>query len=303
MQKGMAMRLLRLVLFLFIFVAVGQSSPTAVAQTEATTVERLAIDLWPDYDQHAVLVLLTGTLASNTPLPATLTIPLPADAQLHAVARITSDNMMTDDVDFDLVDNQLVFLMPDSRFRVEYYMPYTAVDQERHIDFHWQVPFQVNQLEVAVQRPLAASQLQTDPAAVSVGPESDGLTYHILPVTAVAANQAYTVQVQYSMPQATLSINNQQIAPPLTQATLPTPNQGINWALWLAVFGGLLIAIAAIWQLLNQQKPSPKPKRPLPTKAPSPAAKQTAVPRFCRQCGHPLNPSDKFCRGCGTAVK
>lgn len=299
------MRLFAWFILLFIFVGINHYPPTAVAQTEAVTVERLAIDLWPDYDSPAVLVLLTGTLASNTPLPATLTMPLPAQAELHAVARITSDNMMTDDVDFDVSNNQLRFTLPDSRFRVEYYLPYTAVDDQHSIQFVWQVPFHVNQLELAVQRPLAASDLQTEPAAVSIGPESDGLTYHILPVTAVAANQPYTVQVSYTMPQASLSINGVQTAPPLDPSILPTPDANINWALWLAVVGALFIGVALVWQVANQAKSQAKPKPKHPTAVAKPsvqAAKQTATPRFCRQCGKPLVAGDKFCRQCGTAV-
>ena len=67
----------------------------AQAQT-AVTLQALDVELWPDYDESAVLVLLTGTLAANTPLPVTVTLPLPEGTDFNVVARITDDNVMTD---------------------------------------------------------------------------------------------------------------------------------------------------------------------------------------------------------------
>ena len=62
-------------------------TPSAQAQLPVTNIETLILDIWPDYDEPNVLVLMTGTLPANTSLPATVTIPLATGAEINAVAR------------------------------------------------------------------------------------------------------------------------------------------------------------------------------------------------------------------------
>ena len=72
-----------LLLLLLLLVAL----PVA-AQTEVTQLDTLTVELWPDYDRPAMLVILTGTLPESAALPATVTIPLPPEAEINAVARL-----------------------------------------------------------------------------------------------------------------------------------------------------------------------------------------------------------------------
>ena len=103
------------------------------AQTETTAVQFLGVELWPDYDQPAVLVLLTGTLPPDTSLPAAVTIPLPSSSQLNAVARITADGIMVDDIEFSQQADGVRFITPDLQFRVEYYVPYVSEENGRSV--------------------------------------------------------------------------------------------------------------------------------------------------------------------------
>ena len=56
------MRTLSLLLLL-LFTAV---IPVA-AQDEVTELDQMTVELWPDYDRPAMLVLLTGTLPASSP--------------------------------------------------------------------------------------------------------------------------------------------------------------------------------------------------------------------------------------------
>ena len=47
--------------------------PRGFAETDATAVDTLVVDLWPDYDKASVLVLLTGTLPKESQLPVNKT--------------------------------------------------------------------------------------------------------------------------------------------------------------------------------------------------------------------------------------
>lgn len=300
---------IRWIVLLILIVGLAWPVSHIAAQTETTAVETLAIDMWPDYDRTAVLVLLTGTFPTDAQFPTTITIPLPPGADLNAVARITDDNIMTDDVTYEESVDGVTFTTPDRRFRVEYYMPYSAVGSQHQFDFTWLADFAVNEMLLAVQQPVAATNMQTQPAAAAITEDStDGFTYHVLPGTAVPAGQDYTVNVEYTMDEPTLSVEQLPvIAPPVTPISAPisevsTPesgaSEGVDWAILLAVAGGVLILVAVVWQVASNRQ---KPKRP--SKATPAHTPQPGPAKFCHQCGLPLQSGDKFCRSCGTAVK
>jgi hypothetical protein len=117
------------------------------AQTTVTTIDSLVIELWPDYDKPSVLVLLTGTLPFDTDLPATVTLPLPENAQFHVVARIDSkDGVMKDDIfSSPAPPDAMTFITPDLRFRLEFYLPYTVNDNQRSFDYTWLSNLSVNE--------------------------------------------------------------------------------------------------------------------------------------------------------------
>ncbi|MHC4725508.1 MAG: hypothetical protein ACYS9V_14945, partial [Planctomycetota bacterium] len=151
----------------------------AYTQSKVTAIDSLFIDFWPDYDRTSTLVLLTGALPANTKLPATVTLPFPEKAQLHAVARIdSSDGVMKDDILSSLTPGKLTFTTPDLRFRLEYYLPYAVNDNRRTFSFTWLADVSVNSLTLRVQKPLSASSLITEPATTNVFRGEDGFTYH-----------------------------------------------------------------------------------------------------------------------------
>ncbi|MCP4421630.1 MAG: zinc ribbon domain-containing protein [Chloroflexi bacterium] len=282
-------------------------TPFAQAQT-AVTLQSLEVELWPDFDREAVLVLLTGTLPANTILPVTITIPLPENADFNVVARITPEDVMTDQgVEPQLSANQVTFDMPDGRFRVEYYQPYSANDSQRSFTFSWQSQIDVEQMSVTVQQPIAATDLTIIPNPATMSEGEDGLTYHVLPNQVISANDNYTVEVNYTMtsPQLTVSFSTPDTTnndSPVLDAESAEDEEsgGIDWPLLLFILGGLILGGTAVAYLINRQSAASRPAKPKPRR-PQAAAKGKA--KFCRQCGQPLQPTDKFCRECGTAVK
>lgn len=291
--------------------------PTTATQAQtAVTLESLEVALWPDYDKESVLVLLTGTLAANTPLPATITFPLPDDADFNVVARITSEGVLTDQgITPQVGINQVTFTTPDTQFHVEYYQPYTTTNNQRDFTFSWQSDIPVEQMSVKVQQPLVATDLTTVPAATSFS-EENGLTYHLLPSRSVAAGDTYTVELNYTMstPQLTANLvtpNAEATELPFLDAT-PVEEPAFDWALLLIALGVLILVATAVWYLVNRQSTiSRRPTRPKPKRQPKPPASKTAAAQstftgqanFCHQCGEALQAEDKFCRNCGTAVK
>ncbi|HIP70882.1 MAG TPA: zinc-ribbon domain-containing protein [Anaerolineae bacterium] len=301
----MKQKLTLLVLALLLF-----TPSLALAQTEPPTIEQMTIEIWPDFDQPAVLVLITGFFAEGTPNPTEVTLPLPNGANIHVVAVFTEDNVLTDQgVEYTTGDNTVTFSTPGTGFRLEYYVPYETLGNQRSFNYTWLADMPTNELTLMVQEPFAATGLTMNPTAVNVT-EEKGLTYHSLPPQPVPAGTPFSVDVTYTMsspqltvdsqvPEDTAVINPEPVPPPTTSATsfLDT----INWPLALAGAGLLLIIAAVAWQIASSRSRKKRPVKPRRQAAPAKRAKTAA--KYCHECGQPLQPGDKFCRECGTAVK
>lgn len=270
------------------------------AQSPASIIDALDIEIWPDYDRASVLVLLTGTLAQDTPLPAAVTLPLPETAQLNAVARIDRQNgSMRDDISWNTDSpNTLTFITPDSRFRVEYYYPYTVSNNQRSFDFNWLADIPVQNFHLRVQRPTSAVSLNTEPASTNVLKGEDGFEYHTFSAQDVPAGQPFSLHVAYTMGSAQLSAASMPPSNTGTQPAAPpaAPGTGLNWALVVIVAGGVMIIGALIWQIASRRR--------TPHSRNSNDSRDEAASRvrFCRDCGGPIDEGDRFCRGCGSEL-
>lgn len=279
-------------------------------QQPETTLEWLTVDLWPDYDRTSVLVLLTGSIAADVALPAEVTVPLPQDADLNAVARISDENQMIDDIVFERGDGTLALTTPDRRFRVEYYAPYQPQGLQRTFAYSWTGGPRVEQVFVSVQQPQAATTLTVEPEPETIDAGDDGLRYHSLPVSQVEAGGRFSVEVNYTMS------SEQLTAPGGAPAAAPqgagagsgsvgdTTNgagflETLNWPVVLAVAGGALLLAAIGWQVFGARiatRRSPRKPRPL-------RAVRGQEANFCHRCGTQAQAGDRFCRECGTELK
>ena len=274
----------------------------ALAQNPVTVIDTLGIDIWPDYDRPSILVLLTGTLPKDTPLPGTVTLPLPQGARVNAVARIDGqDGGMKDDI-FSNTDSPgtLTLVTPDLRFRVEYYLPYQVSNGQRSFDYTWLAAVSVNNFILSVQRPLSSSTLVTEPAAETITRGGDGFDYHTFSARAVPAGQSFSLQVKYNLTSDQLSAANLPSLKAGSQtdasAVDPVTDSGFNWALVAIIVGGFLIFGALIWQVAS--------RRPAASTRNSDdlLGKKQSQAKFCTNCGEPIEKGDRFCRGCGSEL-
>jgi hypothetical protein len=308
--------LLKQSLFLLLFLLILGQPLNAQAQTTVSAIENLAVDIWPDYDRPSVLVILTGVLPASAALPATVTIPLPDGAELTAMARITADNELIDDIDFNEGDQAVTLTTPEPRFRVEYYMPYALAGEERTFTFEWQAAVAVGEMRVSVQQPVGAEEMTTDPAVFSVLPREDGFQYHNLSPQAVAAGERLTLAIRYSRSVSQLSAELRQ--PETTTETIPTSQpetaSGIRltWPTILLASGGVAVLAVGLWTLFGERmmaaRRRPGTARPIKSEPEleletAEAASAPTFVQFCHQCGQKSDSNDRFCRSCGTRLK
>lgn len=286
------------------WLSLSTSTAPVAAQSNVTTLSQMNIDLWPDYDQAMVLVIMDGEIPPETTLPATLTLPLPAQADLNAVAQFADDGSLRMITDFtvDSALNNLTMTAPTARFRVEYYIPYTVQGDSRQFDFMWRAAVNVTLMAVSIQQPAAATSLSVTPPATS-RTGNDGLTYYDLAPQAVPANTPYQVTLSYRMPSPALTAGNAVTsATPADAGTPATADNGSSS--WLLALGVLVLAVAVAvtgWRL-SRQRPPARVYRPRPRASVTQTPPTTTPARFCRQCGAPAHSDDRFCGQCGASL-
>lgn len=287
---------------------------SAVAQTEETRLASLAVELWPDFDRPNVLVLLTGTLPEGVALPATVTLPMPPGAEINAVASFNEAGALMSDVDYTAADGRLTLSTPSTRFRVEYYQPYSVNGNEHAFSFDWTSDLTIDEMMMVIQQPVAATDFRVVPEPTGSATRGDELTYHTLAPRPVGANEPVSVEVVYTVDAPVLSAPSQE-APGATTSNASGANEADGrgfspW--WILAAAGALALLGGAWYLGRQQGQGasrarkPQPARSTPKGASqSPAAPpQKAAPaRFCHNCGQAAQAGDTFCRHCGAQLK
>lgn len=307
--KTLSSRFIRTIPFLLALLVTGL--PGAAAQNQATRLTELAVELWPDYDRPSMLVLLSGRLPADAALPATLSIPVPAGAEIHAVARFNEANALISDVTYGVEGGLLTLTTPSDSFRVEYYAPYEVDGNTYTYRFEWTSDLAVDSLATVVQQPLAATDIRITPPPTGSGAErGDGLTYHTLAPRPVGAGEPFVVEVSYTVEAPVLSAPSQSLpeasatAAPATESADGAVGFGISpW--WLALGALLVVAlIGGAWYLGRRQGTAARRRKPQPNRPPKPGGKAApAAAKYCHNCGRPAQTGDVFCRNCGAPLK
>ena len=305
---------------LLVALALAAASVLPLGAARAQSVVRfsaLEVDLWPEYDQAAMLVMYRITLAADVALPAQISLRLPlAVGEPNAVAVLdTQGSLMS--VDYDLTPSvtweTLSFQATSRNVQVEYYDESLLRDgQKRTFRYEWPGDVAVDSAQVQVQQPHDASNVQVLPGPVSSNISSDGLTYWIKDIGKLEAGQSFSIDLSYNKASDSLT---QELLPVQPTGPLPTETAVTSGAfdlqtltLWL--LGGVGLALIAggifwYWQSGRQGTDAPNRGRARPRRkdADSAADAAAAAGVYCQQCGRRGAAGDRFCRSCGTRLR
>jgi hypothetical protein len=262
------------------------------AQTEVTRLTRVQVDLWPDYDRAAVLVLITGELPAGTALPAVVQLRLPAAAgEPTAVARITAEgDMLNTPYETESSGSATLVTLETAEltFRVEYYCPYERDGDSVRFGYQWLGGTPVDDLSILFREPLQAAAVATDTGFEDIGLQADGQRYHQWQVGAVGVDEILSASFSYVAPAAGSSV---PASPP---ADSPSQDEGSALPIALAAIGGLLVGVGGGWFIASRRTPP----RPSPGRK-----KRTPASSYCGRCGGQVKPGDDFCRQCGAQLR
>jgi hypothetical protein len=296
-----------LVLGAFLLLAIP-SLATAQAPSRADSVK---VSLWPEYDRSQVLVIYLVVLPASTDLPAQVRLLVPADTpDLTAAAFRAADGELLI-APFTQADGELADVVQveadGTELQIEFYLPLEVTGDLRQFSFVWPGGLATEDFVYEVQQPLGAEDMQVDPDATSRTTDGLGLTYHLIALGALTADDQPEVSFRYNNSSSLLSAD--AVAPSGGLAT-PAPASGsqvdirglLPWILLIAGVG--LIAAGVVYFLRTRADDRPARPRHRGSRAqPMNEDRVDASPVFCHNCGTQATASDRFCRQCGTALR
>jgi hypothetical protein len=266
----------------------------------------LNIEVWPEYDRPAALVILRGELAEGVKLPAAVTLRVPAasgGAAAVAYSATAGGNLLNLQHEGASAGEfiALKFETPQRFFHIEFYQPIATTDPARSVRYVWPGDLAADRVTVVVQEPTSASAISVEPNLDGVSTGQDGLRYRIAELGKLEAGKPLPIVVRYTKddlrPSAQIlkpNAGSQAIAaaPPKSTAAPapppPTASGGLpDWVLPLAGFAFLSVlgVVIILWQWRRHTSPSAAP-----------------AGRTCAKCGAEQAPGNRFCPSCGAKV-
>lgn len=286
----------------------------AQAQGNPISLEKVEVDLWPEYDRPDVLVIYHIFLPADTSLPANVTLPIPAAVgdPYNLAVREADGNM------YNLTFNRTVkgawgevnFSTPGTEIQLEYYnTDLKKAGSQRSFTYLWPASYAVKSFNVQIQRPVGASQMQINPPLTASGSGEGDLQYYSGEIGSLAADQDFSLSLQYQKPNDSLSIELMKVQPagPVNNQTPGrlTLSDYLPWILGVLAFS--LIIGGAIWYWRSGRAPQPaeERRRHAATGRSRPAEKiiDSSDGMYCHQCGKRALAGDVFCRSCGARLR
>ncbi len=294
--------------FLLLLLVVLMAFPTFAQAQGVVKIGELSVQLWPEYDHPDMLVMYSFALTDDTPLPAEVKVRIPANANLNAVAKLEAGQMMNAPYDAPVKDGDWVMItlvISDlSTYRVEYYTPLEKSGATRNFSFIWQSDYAIENLYLQVQQPPTASQITSNPVLASTIPASDGLTYHDLALSGIAAGENFNFELSYEKGNDDLTVSSMPVEVGGATNTGNTSTGGDfsltdSLPMLLVGLGVVLIVGGVLYFFLAGQnaKSQPKPKRKRHSTA------SAGANTYCHECGSRARSGDKFCRSCGAKLR
>ena len=304
-QAGFAAQLAKLSLALLLLPALALAQAGGAPKGNPRLAS-LNIEIWPEYDRPAALVILRGVIAEGVKLPAPVTLRLPAasgGATAVAFSTTADGNLLNLKHERATVGEFITvkFETPERFFHVEFYEPIATNVAARTYRYVWPGDYAVERVTVIVQEPASATEISVEPKLDGVSKGQDGLQYRVADLGALEAGKSLPITLRYTKAGTRPTAENlkpkvsETPAPAMAAPSAPAPvgaaaSGGLpDWALPLAAFAifGLLGAVLILWLWRRESRSA------------TPASSAT---RACAKCGAAQAPGNRFCAKCGAKL-
>lgn len=293
--------------FVFILLVGVLLLPSLAHAQSPVSIDKVLVQLLPEYDQPSMLVIYDFSLASTTTLPAQLAFRIPADATLHAVAKDEGGALINVPYDAPVSQGEwttVSFSVTDlSTYHIEYYAPLTMQETERHYTYKWPGDYAVGQFTLKLQEPSGARDLITDPVLTDVVTGADNLAYRGTTLADVPAGEPLLMTVKYQKDSDSLTVSSMQVQPSGSlNESKAIPFSFADALPWiLGTLGVVLIAGGIIYFWRSGRTQTSGFRKRHASRSHDSEDKSSSI--YCTQCGKRAQPGDRFCRACGTRVR
>jgi hypothetical protein len=274
-------------------------------------INELQVRLWPEYDRSNLLVIYDFVVAPGTTLPTKITLRIPPDAEVIAVANLVAGQLTNVPYDGPTLNGDwkevTISIASNTSYHLEYYTGIQKTGSNRHFDYIWPGDYPVNTLVVETQEPVMTTSFSSNPALTNAETSSDGFSLHSGTFGSVKAGEQWVIGVDYTRSSEELSATGQGVQPggdlwvqPNASSMSVTQFLTLYLPYVLAGVAILLIVVGVTWYFLSGRDTSKHHGRKRHITQP------VTIPggqTYCHQCGKRSQPGDKFCRACGIRLR
>lgn len=283
--------------------------PSAALAQETGTVkiETLNVMLWSEHDQPSMLVIYNFTLTDDTPVPTSMDLRFPKDANITAVAYQSGGELLLANYQpLSTQDSNLqairLFVTERTAYHIEYYQPLIRSGENRSFNYQWLGDFSVNEFDIELQVPDDSTDVKTDPVIPLMQSQPSILSGGAR-MSALSQGQTYQLQLGYSRP------SDVPVATPISSQVEPlvpvdenTDGRSTLDRLPLLLGGfGVVLILAALYYFFRGGQSSPARTTRSRRRPQSP--QEPGMPSYCPECGARANEGDRFCRTCGSKLR
>jgi hypothetical protein len=277
--------------------------PLPASAQDGIQLKMLNVQLWPEFDQPAMLVIYDFTLTESTPLPVSLDLRIPADANLIAVAYASSGNLLNVPYQEPVEEEgwQVVTFQADTTavYHIEYYAPLTRADSQREYLYLWPGDYAVDEFKVSVKIPIDTEEYTTDPQMRATTPANNGETVLEWGTSGLESGEQLPIRLTYKKTSDRLGVSGQ----PLETGIVDDSTEGrISLSNYLPyILGGLgiLLILGGGWYFWQSSRGKGSPRQ----RHRASDEEYEGGEVYCHQCGKRAQPGDRFCRTCGTRLR
>jgi hypothetical protein len=278
--------------------------PTSVQAQGSVALKSLNVQLWSEFDQPSMLVILDFEVTDDTQVPGSIDVAIPSGANITAVAYGPEGNLLLANYQNKPVEDPnwqdiTIFMSERAPYRVEYYLPLERDGNQRSFTYKWPGTYAVNDFNVDVRVPQDSMNVKTSPAIpfVQEQPFLNGGSM----INQLKEGQTYELKLGYSRAsEASVVTPSSSQVEPITPVDENTDGRSTlnNLPIILGGFGAVLILVALFFFLRNQTAAHPAKSRKR-----SRHTQESGTQTYCHECGARAHEGDRFCRTCGSKFR
>ena len=301
-------------ILLLVAVWLHHEAPASTYAQEGPRLASLEIDIWPEFDRPATLVILDAEIAGDVTLPASVSLRIPSSSGgPAALAYAASADGELLNLAYQRTDAQtdfitLTFSPPERFFHVEFYDPIRTDNADRNYTYVWPGDLPVDRLSVQLQQPAGATHLSVQPELGAGVVQPDGLAYRQADLGTFDAGKTLTIDIRYQKTDPRTSAEILGLATPAPPSATggAGAEEGVSrWLLLLPLVAALVIgASVVIFWRWRGSLPSTSARRATRAgrRREQAAGQRENAAGFCPRCGKRLRSVDRFCPECGTVI-